>query len=132
VAGLPEQTTGWLAGARDQVVGRSLALLHRRANHPWTLADLAAEVGVSRSALVARFTRYLVDPPMTYLTGWRLRLAAQALTATPKGVADIAVEVGYESEAAFNRAFKRQFGMPPARYRRQSRNAGGPASSSSG
>jgi AraC-like DNA-binding protein len=121
VAGLPEQTTGWLAGARDQVVGRSLALLHSRANHPWTIADLADEVGVSRSALVARFTRYLSDPPMTYLAGWRLRLAAQALTATPRGVADIAAEVGYESEAAFNRAFKRQFGVPPARYRRQSR-----------
>jgi AraC-like DNA-binding protein len=121
VTGLPEQTTGWLAGARDQVVSKSLALLHRRANHPWTIADLAAEVGVSRSALVARFTRYLSDPPMAYLTGWRMRLAAQALAATPRGVADIAADVGYESEAAFNRAFKRQFGVPPARYRRQSR-----------
>jgi AraC-like DNA-binding protein len=121
VTGLPEQTTGWLAGARDHVIGRSLALLHSRVSHPWTIADLAEEVGVSRSALVERFTRYLSDPPMTYLTGWRLRLAAQALTATPKGVADIAADVGYESEAAFNRAFKRQFGTPPARYRRQSR-----------
>ena len=122
VAGLPDQTTGWLAGARDPVVGKSLALLHRRAHHPWTIAELAAEVGVSRSALVARFTRYLSDPPMAYLTGWRLRLAAQALTSSPKGVADIAAAVGYESEAAFNRAFKRAFGAPPARYRRQSRN----------
>ena len=121
MAGLPEQTTGWLAGARDQVVGRSLALLHARANHPWTIAELAEAVGVSRSALVARFTRYLSNPPMTYLAGWRLRLAAQALTGTPRGVADIAADVGYESEAAFNRAFKRQFGVPPARYRRQSR-----------
>jgi AraC-like DNA-binding protein len=121
VTGLPEQTTGWLAGARDHVIGRSLALLHSRVSHPWTIADLAAEVGVSRSALVERFTRYLSDPPMTYLTGWRLRLAAQALTATPRGVADIAADVGYESEAAFNRAFKRQFGAPPARYRRESR-----------
>jgi AraC-like DNA-binding protein len=126
VAGLPDQTTGWLAGARDAVVGKSLALLHRRAHHAWTIAELAAEVGVSRSALVARFTRYLSDPPMAYLTGWRLRLAAQALTSSPKGVADIAAAVGYESEAAFNRAFKRAFGVPPARYRRQSRN---PASS---
>ena len=126
VAGLPDQTTGWLAGARDPVVGKSLALLHSRAHHPWTIAELAAEVGVSRSALVARFTRYLSDSPMAYLTGWRLRLAAQALTSTPKGVADIAAAVGYESEAAFNRAFKRAFGLPPARYRRQSRN---PASS---
>ena len=121
VAGLPDQSTGWLAGARDPVVGKSLALLHRRAHHPWTIAELAAEVGVSRSALVERFTRYLSDPPMTYLTGWRLRLAAQALTSSSKGVADIAAAVGYESEAAFNRAFKRAFGAPPARYRRQSR-----------
>jgi AraC-like DNA-binding protein len=126
VTGLPDQTTGWLAGARDVVVGKSLALLHRRAHHPWTIAELAAAVGVSRSALVARFTRYLSDPPMAYLTGWRLRLAAQALTSSPKGVADIAAAVGYESEAAFNRAFKRAFGLPPARYRRRSRN---PASS---
>jgi len=123
VAGLPDQTTGWLAGARDPVVGKSLALLHRRAHHPWTIAALAAEVGVSRSALVSRFSRYLSDAPMAYLTGWRLRLAAQALTSSPKGVADIAAAVGYESEAAFNRAFKRAFGTPPARYRRQTRES---------
>jgi AraC-like DNA-binding protein len=126
VTGLPDQTTGWLAGARDSVVGKSLALLHRHPSHPWTIAGLATEVGLSRSALVERFTRYLSDSPMAYLTGWRLRLAAQALTSTPKGVADIAADVGYESEAAFNRAFKRAFGLPPARYRRQTRN---PASS---
>jgi transcriptional regulator GlxA family with amidase domain len=76
---------------------------------------------------VARFTRYLPAPPMAYLTGWRLRLAAQALTSSPKAVADVAAAVGYESEAAFNRAFKRAFGVPPARYRRESRK---PAASS--
>jgi len=123
VTGLPEQTTGWLAGARDPLVGKSLALLHRRPSHPWTIAELAAEVGLSRSALVERFTRYLSEPPIAYVTGWRLRLAAQALTSTSKGVADIAAEVGYESEAAFNRAFKRLFCAPPAQYRRQSRNS---------
>jgi len=123
VAGLPDQSTGWLAGARDPVVGRSLALLHKRPEHPWTVAELAAAVGVSRSALVARFTRYLADPPMAYLTGWRLRLAAQALTSSSRGVADVAAAVGYESEAAFNRAFKRVFGVPPAQYRRQTRKA---------
>ena len=126
VADLPDQTTGWLAGARDPVVGKSLALLHKRPEHSWTVAELATTVGVSRSALVARFTRYLSDPPMAYLTGWRLRLGAQALTSSSKGVADVAAAVGYESEAAFNRAFKRAFGMPPARYRRQTRK---PASS---
>jgi AraC-like DNA-binding protein len=128
VEGLADQTTGWLAGARDPVVGKSLALLHRRPEHPWTVAELAADAGVSRSALAARFASYLSIAPMAYLTGWRLRLAAQALTSTPKGVADVAAAVGYESEAAFNRAFKRAFGMPPAKYRRQSRNSPSAAS----
>jgi AraC-like DNA-binding protein len=121
VIGLPDQATGWLAGARDGVVGKSLALLHKRPEHAWTIAELAKTVGVSRSALVARFSRYLSDPPMAYLTGWRLRLAAQALASSAKTVADVAAAVGYESEAAFNRAFKRLFGVPPARYRREHR-----------
>jgi len=123
VAGLPDRTTGWLAGARDPVVGKSLALLHRRPGHPWTVVELATSVGVSRSALVARFTQYLSEPPMAYLTGWRLRLAAQALTSSSKAVAAVAAAVGYESEAAFNRAFKRAFGAPPAQYRRHTRKA---------
>ena len=121
VAGLPQEQTGWLAGARDPVVGKSLAILHSRVNHPWTIADLAKEVGLSRSALVERFSRFLSVPPMTYLTRWRLQLAARALTTTPRGTADIAADVGYESEAAFNRAFKREFGLPPARYRRETK-----------
>jgi AraC-like DNA-binding protein len=122
VAGLPEHQTGWLAGTRDPVVSKSLAMLHSRVDHPWTIAELAGSVGVSRTALADRFTKYLSEPPMTYLTRWRLQLAAQALTTTPRGVADIAAEVGYESEAAFNRAFKRAFGTPPARYRRNQRS----------
>jgi AraC-like DNA-binding protein len=117
VAGLPEQQTGWLAGTRDAIVGKSLGLLHSRVAHPWTIADLADQVGISRSALVERFTRYLSEPPMTYLTRWRLQLAARSLEKTSRGVADIAADVGYESEAAFNRAFKREFGQPPGRYR---------------
>ena len=117
VASLPEQQTGWLAGARDPIVGKSLGLLHGRIAHPWTIADLAEEVGISRTALVERFTRYLSEPPMTYLTRWRLQLAARSLENTPRGVSEIAGEVGYESEAAFNRAFKREFGEPPGRYR---------------
>ena len=117
VASLPEQQTGWLAGTRDPVVGKSLGLLHSRIAHPWTIADLADEVGISRSALVERFTRYLSEPPMTYLTRWRLQIAARSLEKTSRGVAEIAAEVGYESEAAFNRAFKREFGQPPGRYR---------------
>ena len=117
VAGLPDQQTGWLAGARDPIVGKSLGLLHGRIAYPWTIADLADEVGISRSALVERFTRYLSEPPMTYLTRWRLQFAARSLEKTSRGVAEIASDVGYESEAAFNRAFKREFGRPPGRYR---------------
>jgi AraC-like DNA-binding protein len=117
VAALPQQQVGWLAGARDPIVGRSLGLLHARAAHPWTIADLAEQVGISRSGLVNRFTRYLAEPPMAYLTRWRLQLAARSLETTSRGVAEIACEVGYESEAAFNRAFKREFGLPPGRYR---------------
>ena len=119
VATLPEQETGWLSGARDPIVGKSLGLLHSRIAHPWTIAELADEAGISRSALVERFTRYLSEPPMTYLTRWRLQLAARSLENTSRGVADIAAEVGYESEAAFNRAFKREFGLPPGRYRNE-------------
>jgi len=117
IDGLSEQQDGWLAGARDPIVGRSLALLHGRVAHPWTIADLADEVGISRSALVERFSRYLAEPPMAYLTRWRLQLAAESLKQTSRGVADIAADVGYQSEAAFNRAFKREFGQPPGRYR---------------
>lgn len=117
VAGLPEQQPGWLTGVRDPIVGKSLALLHSRIAHPWTIESLADEVGISRSALVQRFRRYLAEPPMAYLTRWRLQLAARSLEKTARGVAEIASEVGYESEAAFNRAFKREFGQPPGRYR---------------
>lgn len=122
VASLPEHETGWLAGARDPIVGRSLALLHRKVEYPWTIAELASQVGLSRSALADRFVRYLSEPPMTYLTRWRLQLAARSLARTSKGVAEIASEVGYESESAFNRAFKREFGLPPAQYRREQRS----------
>jgi AraC-like DNA-binding protein len=121
IAGLPEQEIGWLAGVRDPVVGKSLTLLHTRAQHRWTIAELAREVGLSRTALVERFTRYLSEPPIAYLLRWRLQLAARALSSTSRGVAEIASDVGYESEASFNRAFKREFGSPPARYRREHR-----------
>jgi len=123
VATLPEQQTGWLAGARDPVVGKSLGLLHSRMAHPWTIADLADEVGISRSALVERFTRYLSQPPIAYLTRWRLQVAARSLEKTSRGIAEIAADVGYESEAAFNRAFKREFGQPPGRYRSDRKSA---------
>ena len=100
---LPERRQGRLAGARDPVVGKSLSLLRRR----------GADVGMSHPALVERFTRYLAEPPMADLRLWRPQLAARALAGTSRGVADIAAGVGYDSEAAFNRAFKPEFGHPP-------------------
>ena len=122
VDSLPEQQTGWLAGTRDPLVGKSLGLLHGRIAHPWTIADLADEVGISRSALVERFTKYLSEPPMAYLTRWRLQVAARSLEKTSRGNTDIAADVGYASEAAFNREFKREFGQPPGRYRSSHKN----------
>jgi AraC-like DNA-binding protein len=127
IALLPRKQTGWLAGIRDLEVGKALALLHRKPTHPWTIASLATEVGTSRSVLALRFRRYLSETPIAYLTRWRLQLGAQMLTSTSSSVAQIAGEVGYESEASFNRAFKREFVLPPARFRSQSKSAHGKA-----
>jgi len=123
VGQLPQEQTGWLAGARDPEIGKTLALMHRRPAHPWTIADLASEAGISRSVLAERFRQYFGEPPMAYLTRWRLQLGAQMLNSTSYSVAQIAAEVGYESEPAFNRAFKRQFNLPPARFRTESKSA---------
>jgi len=123
IAQLPQEQTGWLAGVRDPEVGKALALLHRKPAHPWTIAALASDVGISRSVLAERFRRFLSETPIAYLTRWRLQLGAQMLTSTSSSVAQIAAEVGYESEPSFNRAFKREFGLPPARFRSQSRSA---------
>lgn len=115
--------TGWLAGARDPDIGNALALVHRQPADPWTVAELARRVGVSRSVLAGRFRHFLGVPPMAYLTRWRLQLGAQLLMSTTHSVAQIAAEVGYESEPAFNRAFKREFASPPARFRMKSKVA---------
>ena len=115
---MPPQQAGWLAAARDPIVGAALALLHRKPCHPWTMADLSDAVGASRSVLAERFARFLGEPPLTYLARWRMQLAARKLQMTRDSIVSVGLEVGYESEAAFNRAFKREFGLPPARYRR--------------
>ena len=120
---LPPEQTGWLAGARDPVVGAALALLHRRPGHAWTLAELAREIGAARSVVAERFARFLGEPPMAYLWTWRLQLAARLLQTTQKSVLEVALDAGYESEAAFNRAFKREFGLPPGQYRKNLREA---------
>jgi AraC-like DNA-binding protein len=115
---LPPEQTGWLAGARDAIVGRSLALLHREPSRRWTIDMLARDAGASRTTIAERFTHYLGEPPMTYLARWRLQLGARLLATTQQSVLEIAGRVGYESEASFNRAFRRQYGLPPGRYRR--------------
>lgn len=116
---MPPEQTGWRAGARDPIVGGAIALLHRLPSQPWTLAWLSEEVGTSRSVLAERFAHFLNEPPLTYLARWRLQLAARTLKTTSNTVLQIALDVGYDSESAFNRAFKREFGLPPARYRKQ-------------
>jgi len=120
---LPPGQTGWLAGARDPDVGSALALVHREPADPWTIAELARRVGVSRSVLAERFRHFLGLPPMAYVTRWRMQLGAQLLMSTSHSIAQIAAEVGYESEPAFNRAFKREFASPPARFRMKSKVA---------
>lgn len=123
VAASPLQQRTWLAGVLDPEIGKVLALIHRQPAAPWTIAELAQQAGMSRSVLAARFREHLGEPPVAYLTRWRLKLGARMLLKSSHSVARIASEVGYESEAAFNRAFKRHFGHPPARYRAHTKNA---------
>jgi AraC-like DNA-binding protein len=116
---LPDEQTGWLAGLRDRSVSRALNLLHGRPAHAWTLDELAKESGLSRSAFADRFTTLIGHPPMQYLTRWRMQVAANRLASGADGIAQIAADVGYDSEAAFSRAFKRSVGVSPAAWRRQ-------------
>lgn len=117
-AGLPEGQAGWLAGMRDPQVGKALALIHARPAEPWTAEALAGEVALSRSAFTERFTQLIGVPPKRYLLQWRLQVARERLRHGNAAIAQVAHEVGYEAEAAFNRAFKREFGLPPAAWRK--------------
>lgn len=119
IESLPAQQTGWLAGLRDRYVGRALTLMHEQPAHGWTADELAGRVGLSASALRQRFADLLGQAPMQYLTRWRLALAAATLRSSNRAIAQVAEQFGYESESAFNRAFKREFQMPPAAWRRQ-------------
>jgi AraC-like DNA-binding protein len=121
--GLPEEATGWLAGLRDRYVGKALALLHERPDHAWSVDELAREVGLSRSALSERFVQYIGQPPMQYLANWRIQLGTRLLRESSRNVATIALDVGYDSEAAFSRAFRRMVGMPPAAWRKAQASA---------
>lgn len=125
---LPPERTGWLAGARDAKVGKALALLHREPARAWTLPDLARAIGTSRTVLADRFTQLMGESPLAYLARWRLQLGARRLLTTDNKVLQVAYDVGYESEAAFSRAFRRAFGVPPARYRREHNAASSAAS----
>ncbi len=115
---MPPGQTGWLAGLRDRFVGKALTLMHQSPGKGWTVDALASEAGLSRSALAERFTELLGQPPMQYLTRWRLTVAAQRLRSEGATLASVSEQIGYDSEAAFNRAFKREFGMPPATWRK--------------
>ncbi|MBI2834666.1 MAG: helix-turn-helix transcriptional regulator [Acidobacteria bacterium] len=107
------------APLRDPIVGHALALLHDRPAHSWTLERLARAIGVSRSALADRFTQFLGQPPMRYLAHWRMQMAARLLSDGAAKVASVARDVGYDSEAAFSRAFKKIAGISPATWRRR-------------
>jgi AraC-like DNA-binding protein len=115
---LPDTHTGWLAGLREPHVAKALALLHGDIRRPWTVDDLGREVGLSRSALSDRFLRLIGSPPINYLTNWRMQVAAAKLRSTTAALAQVAQSVGYDSEAAFSRAFKKAFGMAPGTWRR--------------
>jgi AraC-like DNA-binding protein len=116
IAGLPAEQSGWLAGLRDPLIGRALSLLHSGPARDWTIEELAREVGASRSVLAERFTAMVGLPPMQYLASWRMQIASGLLNGGGN-IASVAAEVGYGSEAAFSRAFKKIVGMPPSAWR---------------
>ena len=116
---LGDQETGWLKGFTNPQIGRALALIHHNTSAPWSAEALAKKVALSRSAFVDRFTTLVGMPPIRYLTVWRLQTAKLNLRETRTTIAQLANSVGYGSEEAFSRAFKREFGMPPARWRDQ-------------
>ena len=116
VESLPEESRGWLGGVRDRHVGRALNLIHAEPSRPWTLEELAKEAGLSRSSFAERFAGYVGMPPIQYLQKWRLQIAASRLM-DGASISTIAADIGYESEAAFSRAFKRVIGASPADWR---------------
>jgi AraC family transcriptional regulator, alkane utilization regulator len=127
IAALPADQGGWLAALRDPYVGRAVGELHADPARAWTLAALAKRVGLSRTILAQRFRRVAGTTPMQYLAAWRLQLASNLLRSDGLSIAEAAARVGYQSEAAFNRAFKRRVGEPPAQWRQ--RRANGPGAS---
>jgi AraC family transcriptional regulator, alkane utilization regulator len=115
---LPDNQGGWLAAVNDACVGKSLRLMHTNPDHDWTVEELAREAAVSRSVLAQRFKELVGDAPMRYLANWRMQLAKQMMRDGARNIQEVATRVGYDSEAAFNRAFKRATGTPPAAWRK--------------
>jgi AraC-like DNA-binding protein len=113
-----EGRTGWLSGLGDRLVGAALNAMHARPAHPWTLDELARAAGTSRSVLAERFQQLVGISPMLYLTQWRMMLAANILSRSNAPLASVAEDVGYQTDTAFSRAFRREFGAPPATWRR--------------
>ena len=116
---LPAEHAGWLAALRDPLIGNALSLMHAKPGRDWTLEELAKQAGLSRSVLAERFTQFVGIPPMQYLAKWRMQIAAELLTGGNSNVANIAAQVGYASEAAFSRAFKKMIGVAPSLWRRR-------------
>lgn len=110
--------TGWLAGVGDRIIGAALSALHKKPAYPWTLETLASEAGTSRSVLAEKFQLLVGISPMQYLTQWRMLLAANLLSGSNAPLIHIAEEVGYQTDTAFSRAFCREYGIPPATWRR--------------
>ena len=123
VNGLAEDQIGWVAGARDPVIGKALAHLHADPAREWTVEQLARQVGLSRTRLAERFRQFIGDSPIAYLKKWRLKVGAEVLLTTENSISEIAAAVGYGSESAFNRAFKLEYQTPPAQYRRDHKRA---------
>ncbi|HJW09342.1 MAG TPA: AraC family transcriptional regulator [Holophagaceae bacterium] len=119
VDSLPPDQRGWLAGMRDPAVGRVLSSLHDKPELQWTLESLAKDAAMSRTSLHERFVQFIGMPPMQYLTKWRMQLASGLLRASKAKIIEVALSVGYESEAAFSRAFKRETGLSPGAWRKQ-------------
>lgn len=119
IESLPAEQAGWLAGLRDPSVGKALSLLHGKPAHDWTIEELARQAGLSRTVLAERFAELVGTPPMQYLAKWRMQIASELLRGGNAGIASIAAEIGYDSEATFSRAFKKMIGVPPSAWRRR-------------